>query len=199
MINQLPRSVVTSATRCVIVAAGRSGVRLCTTVAGPKPTLSAALSVAPPETHMPIATSALSPSQVDSNTPAMGSTGTGARVKIRAVASYGLQRVKLPELEKVVRWQPSTQKKWHITPDRDWTLFSLRPDDAAKSDTADPASRKVGHSLAICTTPPAADVVSRCGAMASLCDIVRWVRPEGAGQRGRGGGWRNNSIAVSGV
>ncbi len=89
---------------------------------------------------------------VSSDGPSSGVSG-GARVKIRAVASYNLQRVKLNELEKVVRWQPSTQKKWHVTADRDWTVFSLRPDDSTMKDDADPASRKVGNAAGSCKPP----------------------------------------------
>jgi hypothetical protein len=81
-----------------------------------------------------------------------GAPVTSEPVKIRAVATYGLQRVKLGELEKVVRWQSkASPTKWHITSDRDWTIFSLKPVASAAVDdmSSDPASRKVPARLSV--------------------------------------------------
>ncbi len=82
-----------------------------------------------------------------------GGGGRSRVVRVHAVASYVLQRVKLSEVEKMVRWQPSTQKKWHITSDRDWTLFSLRPAAADGARAGDPASMKVGRRAVPCNHP----------------------------------------------
>lgn len=66
-------------------------------------------------------------------------------MRVRVVATYGLQRIKLPELERLVRVQSrNSPTKWFITSDPSWTIFSLKPVVSPLVDSTDATAQKVG-------------------------------------------------------